>query len=275
MPTALSLIEPVLALARRAGSVIMEVYASHSGKEGGEFASKSDGSPVTEADLLAHTVIASGLAAFPGALPVVSEEDAASQVHRTPKGRYWLIDPLDGTKDFLQRTGEFTVNIALIEDGSARAGVIVAPALNLAYWGAVDEGAWRDAGDGPQRLLIGNASSLTPLRVIASRNHMDDETRGYLAQLGEHSLVQAGSSLKFCRIAEGHADIYPRFGPTCEWDVAAAHAILEAAGGQVVCLDGKTLRYGKPDVINPGFIASRGGLSRPENPTASRCADKA
>jgi 3'(2'), 5'-bisphosphate nucleotidase len=255
----------MLRIAREAGAAIMDIYKAGTELCANGLAQKEDGSPLTRADMLAHQLIASGLAAVEGTLPVVSEEDSASLVHRTPHGRYWLIDPLDGTKEFLTRSGEFTVNIALIENGVSVAGAIVAPALDLAYWGALEEGAWRDAGDGPQRLAVSTPAPQERLRVIASRSHLDEATREYLDSLGQHLFVQAGSSLKFCRVAEGSADLYPRFGPTCEWDVAAAQAILEAAGGRVVCLDGAPLRYGKRDILNPPFVAFGGAAQSISN----------
>ncbi|OZI62963.1 3'(2'),5'-bisphosphate nucleotidase CysQ [Bordetella genomosp. 11] len=251
----------VLQVARDAGHAVMAVYDACSRGASPEVSRKADDSPVTEADMDSHRIIVAGLAALDEALPVVSEEDTDSHAHRTRKGRYWLVDPLDGTKEFLDRNGEFTVNIALIDNGTAVAGVVVAPALGLEYWGATGLGAWRDTGTGPSQLSVCTPCAASLPRVIASRSHLDSATQDYLRRLGPHSLVQAGSSLKFCRIAEGAADLYPRFGPTCEWDVAAAHAILEAAGGQVLCLDGTPLRYGKAGVLNPPFIASNGHVS--------------
>jgi 3'(2'), 5'-bisphosphate nucleotidase len=257
-------LESILQIAQAAGHAVMAIYDA-SAESGTHVSRKIDGSPLTRADMESHRVIIAGLNALDTVWPVVSEEDPASHAHRKRNGRYWLVDPLDGTKEFVSRNGEFTVNIALIDNGVAVAGVIVAPALRLAYWGAAGLGAWRDAGTGPSPLVIPSRTMDSLPRVIASRSHLDDATRGYLQRLGGHSLVQAGSSLKFCRIAEGAADLYPRFGPTCEWDVAAAHAILEAAGGQVLCLDGRPLRYGKPDVLNPGFVAS--GVGHPSSRT--------
>ncbi|WP_427184283.1 3'(2'),5'-bisphosphate nucleotidase CysQ [Bordetella bronchialis] len=256
-------LEAVLRIARAAGDAIMAVYEGHGGTVG-DITHKSDGSPLTLADTAAHRLIVAGLAGLENAWPVVSEEDAASHAYRTCNDRYWLVDPLDGTKEFLNRNDEFTVNIALIDAGTPVAGVVVAPALRLAYWGAPGLGAWRDAGAGPVPLAVSGRGVQSALRVIASRSHMDDATRDYLQGLGDHTLIQAGSSLKFCRIAEGAADLYPRFGPTCEWDVAAAHAILAAAGGQVLCLDGKPLRYGKTDVLNPPFVACCGNMPNHE-----------
>ncbi len=171
------------------------------------------------------------------------------------RARFWLIDPIDGIKEFTQRSGEFTVNIALIEDGEPVMGVVTAPALGEAFWGVKGEGAHkRDRTGRIHRIRVTEPQATK--RVVASKNHMNDETRTFIKALGAHKTIQAGSSLKFCRIAEGHADIYPRMGPTSEWDTAAAHAVLLAAGGNVHTLEGQPLQYGKEDVLNPYFIAA-------------------
>lgn len=251
----------VLAIARGAGAVIMAVYEEMRG--GGDdakevlVAHKADDSPLTRADLLAHQHISQRLAILTPDIPLVSEEDDDSQKYRQPNGDFWLVDPLDGTKEFLAQNGEFTVNIALVRDGKAVLGVVVAPALGQAYWGAQGLGAFRELDGRVDRIHVAPAARLDqPARVVASKSHMNTETVEFIRQLGAHELVQAGSSLKFCRVAEGAADIYPRLGPTCEWDTAAAQAIVEAAGGQVTKLDGTSLRYGKAEVLNPHFVAS-------------------
>lgn len=249
----------LLDLAREAGDAILRVYAAMAGQErpaGVQY--KADHSPLTQADLQAHACIVRGLARMTPALPVVSEEDADSQRHRTPQGRYWLVDPLDGTREFLARNGEFTVNIALIEAGCPVWGVVHAPALGQLYWGGAGMGAWRRDATGEQAIRVTARAQdrATPLRVLASKSHLDAQTQAFIARLGPHELLQAGSSLKFCRIAEGTADLYPRLGPTCEWDTAAAQAVLEGAGGVVLDLRGQALRYGKPDVLNPHFVAA-------------------
>lgn len=260
------LLPRVLAIAQHAGQAIMGVYAQMQGAahnvQAAQLQLKGDGSPLTQADLLAHKAIATGLAQLTPNIPVVSEEDEASLQHRLPSGNFWLIDPLDGTKEFLACSNEFTVNIALVQDGAATLGVVTAPALGLAYWGGAGLCAHRAQGGQTTVMQVAaqpgtqaNTSS-KPLRVVASKSHLNDETRAYLAQLGPHQLVQAGSSLKFCRIAEGQADVYPRLGPTCEWDTAAAQVVLEAAGGYVLQLDRTPLRYGKPNVLNPHFVAA-------------------
>jgi len=248
-----TLAEHILPIARLAGAAILEVYAA----ETAAAQSKQDGSPVTLADLAAHRVIHRELQAWLPDCPVVSEEDDGSQAHRQGRGRFWLIDPLDGTKEFIARNGEFTVNIALIEDGRAVWGAVYAPVLDAMYWGGSGLGAFRSVAGVTVPIQVGADASGGPCRVVASKSHLNPETPAFIDRLGPVSLVQAGSSLKFCRVAEGGADIYPRLAPTCEWDTAAAQAVLEGAGGAVLDLQGQALRYGKADVLNPSFIATR------------------
>ena len=216
---------------------------------------KSDASPLTEADLAAHHALVAGLTELPGGVAIVSEEDEASLVHRLPRGDFWLIDPLDGTKEFIARNGEFTVNVALVRDGEPVLGVVHAPVIDEMFVGVRGAGAFRERHGVREAIRVASRGE-RPLRVVASRSHMTDATRAYLDRLGSHTLVQAGSSLKFCRVAEGAADAYPRIGPTAEWDTAAAQAVVEAAGGVVHDLAGKPLRYGKPVNRNEGFVAS-------------------
>ena len=256
-----TLVAQVLEIAREAGIAIMNVYQTLCTRDAGAdvvlLAYKPDDSPLTQADLLAHQVIAQSLAVLAPGIPVVSEEDEPSQKYRRQTGDFWLIDPLDGTKEFLARNGEFTVNIALVRDGVAVLGVVLAPALGQAYWGGVGLGAFREMNRQVEPIHVANPREADqPVRVVASKSHMNRETTEFIYQLGANELVQAGSSLKFCRVAEGAADIYPRLGPTCEWDTAAAQAIVEAAGGHVSTLGGAPLRYGKADVLNPHFVAA-------------------
>ena len=246
-----SLLDQVLEIADTASRKVMEIYQTDFQVE-----TKDDNSPITEADIASHHVIVDGLKALTPDIPILSEESAnAPWDERKTWTRFWLVDPIDGTKDFTNRTGEFTVNIALIENGEPVMGVVTAPALGEAYWGIKGQGAWKREADGSTRKLeVENPPQA--IRAVASTNHMNEDTRHFIEQLGEHQLVQAGSSLKFCRIAEGQADIYPRLGPTCEWDTGAAHAVLVAAGGKVTQLDGTPLAYGKEEVLNPYFVAS-------------------
>jgi 3'(2'), 5'-bisphosphate nucleotidase len=246
-----SLLDQVLEIADTASRKVMEIYQTDF-----QVQTKDDNSPITEADIASHHVIVDGLTALTPDIPILSEESAnAPWEERKTWTRFWLVDPIDGTKDFTNRTGEFTVNIALIENGEPVMGVVTAPALGEAYWGIKGQGAWKREADGStRRLAVENPPQA--IRAVASKNHMNEDTRHFIQQLGEHQLVQAGSSLKFCRIAEGQADIYPRLGPTCEWDTGAAHAVLVAAGGKVTQLDGTPLAYGKEEVLNPYFVAS-------------------
>jgi 3'(2'), 5'-bisphosphate nucleotidase len=245
--------EQIIPIARAAGSTVMSIYDGR----GTNIRHKDDASPVTEADLAAHRVLATQLAPLLPGCPVVSEEDLASQVYRRNTGQFWLVDPLDGTKEFIARNGEFTVNIALIEDGRSVLGVVYAPAIGALYCGGAGLGAFRCTGGQTVAIKVAAAHTGRVCRVVASKSHLNDATRSLIDRLGEVSLVQAGSSLKFCRVAEGEADIYPRLAPTCEWDTAAAQAVLEGAGGAVVDLQGWPLQYGKADVLNPSFIAAR------------------
>jgi len=252
MSTRRALLEPVREIARLAGKAILEVY----GREF-EVAHKDDRSPLTEADRAAHTVIVEGLANLEPRLPVLSEEDSEVDYGVRKQWRsYWLVDPLDGTKEFIKRNGEFTVNIALVEDGKAVLGVVGAPALDLEYCGSAGYGAFKRTGGEALKPIAVARPPAFPLRVVGSRSHAGDSLTGYLAGLGPHVLKSMGSSLKICLIAEGAADIYPRLGPTSEWDTAAAQAILESAGGSMIDLVGRPVTYNsKEGLLNPHFLA--------------------
>jgi len=249
--------DAVLGIARLAGAAILEIYETDAADGASRLANKADNSPLTLADLAAHKTIATGLAAATPHIPVVSEEDGASGSVRVQAECFWLVDPLDGTKEFLAKNGEFTVNIALIEHGVATWGVVFAPVLGAMYWGGPGKGAmFADATARRSLQVASQPAQADTCRVVASKSHLNEETSDFIAKLGTVDLVQAGSSLKFCRVAEGKAHIYPRLAPTCEWDTAAAQAILEGAGGHVCDLQGDPLRYGKPNVLNPHFVAS-------------------
>jgi 3'(2'), 5'-bisphosphate nucleotidase len=240
-------------IARTAGEAIMRIYAD---EQSANVEFKLDQSPVTLADKAAHEVLVACLNGLLPSCPVVSEEDDASHTHRMSDGMFWLLDPLDGTKEFIARNGEFTVNIALIDHGVSVLGVVYAPGNDCMYWGGAGLGAFC-VHEGRMSPIKGRQGDGASCRVVASKSHLNTETRTYIDQLGAVSLVQAGSSLKFCRIAEGLAVVYPRLAPTCEWDTAAAQAVLEGAGGCVLGLDRQPLRYGKTNVINPSFVAAR------------------
>jgi 3'(2'), 5'-bisphosphate nucleotidase len=246
-----ALLPQVCAIARAAGRVILEVYARDF-----TVTRKHDDSPLTEADQLAHGLIRRELARLTPALPLLSEESAPEELaQRRAWERYWLVDPLDGTKEFLKRNGEFTVNIALVDGHRAVLGVVYAPVLDRLYFGAIDQGAWRES-EGAVRTIGVRRTVTAPLRVVGSRSHPSPALAAYLEALGPHEITDMGSSLKICLVAEGAADIYPRLGPTSEWDTAAAQAILESAGGRMIDAAGQPLRYNsKDDLLNPHFLA--------------------
>jgi 3'(2'), 5'-bisphosphate nucleotidase len=248
-----ALLDAVAGIARAAGREILEVYAS----EAVISTEKADASPLTEADLRAHALIVERLGQLTPVLPVLSEEAAdTSFAERSRWRRYWLVDPLDGTKEFLSRNGQFTVNIALIDAHAPLLGVVHVPVEDVSYRGLTGGGAWRQQGTGtPQAIRVATRSAAS-VRVVGSRSHRGDSLDGFLKRLTHFELQPIGSSLKFCRIAEGSADVYPRLGPTSEWDTAAAHAVVLGAGGRVLRLDGQPLEYNtRPELLNPHFIA--------------------
>ena len=245
------LIEPIVTLAEEAGREILGVYSTRF-----DVQSKSDESPLTQADLASHRCIAAGLADLTPDIPIISEEDGLPDFAiRSQWTRYWLIDPLDGTKEFVNRNGEFTVNIALIDSHRPVFGVVHVPVQNKTYVGCEGRGALLRVKDSGWRPIRVAESSSERVRVVGSRSHRGASLDAYLDAVGEHDMVPMGSSLKFCVVAEGGADIYPRLGPTSEWDTAAAQAVVEMAGGKVVTLDGKPMKYNaKADILNPYFF---------------------
>jgi len=246
-----SLVEPVITLSEDAGRAILEVYSTDF-----EVQNKSDESPLTKADLASHLCIVAGLEQLTPDIPIISEEAGLPDFEeRRQWDRYWLIDPLDGTKEFVNRNGEFTVNIALIANNRPIVGVVHVPVQNKTYIGCKGLGAERRNGKDATTAIHVTSQSSTPVRVVGSRSHRGASLDAYLTNLGEHNMVPMGSSLKFCVVAEGGADIYPRLGPTSEWDTAAAQAVVEQAGGRVVTLDGKAMTYNaKADILNPHFF---------------------
>lgn len=235
-------------IAQEAGKAILRYY-----QEDIKIERKADNSPVTAADLAAHDIIVAALGALTPDIPIISEE---SEEFILPPGstRFWLVDPLDGTKSFIRREGEFTVNIALIEHGKPVAGIIDIPVARETYYGVVGKGAWRLHDGGAAEKISTREPDGSGYAAVVSMSHLDPKTSAFLAPLSVTERVSASSSLKFCRVAEGIADIYPRFGPTMEWDTAAGHAIVEAAGGRVETPDGEPFRYHKPDFRNGPFI---------------------
>lgn len=246
-----TLLDQIVALADQAGAVIMEHYRGDI-----EVKTKADASPVTAADEAGEAVILEGLARLAPDIPVVAEEKvAAGEVPEIGDGSFWLVDPLDGTKEFISKNGEFTVNIALIDRDGPLMGVVLAPARDKAWWGWRGHGAHMRDADGDATRIQVRPAPARGLTAVASRSHSDEATETFLDEVGATERMSAGSSLKFCLVAEGKADIYPRFGPTMEWDVAAGHAVLVAAGGRVTTLEGQPFGYRKPDFRNTGFIA--------------------
>jgi len=245
-----SLVEPIVALAEDAGRAILEVYSTDF-----EVQAKDDASPLTQADLASHRWIDAGLKALTPDIPIISEESGLPDFdERRAWRRYWIVDPLDGTKEFVNRNDEFTVNIALVEDGQPVLGVVRVPVLEKTYVGCRGLGAQRRDGDQDPVSIKVAAHSGNPVRIVGSRSHRGKSLDAFLQRVGDHDMVPMGSSLKFCVIAEGRADVYPRLGPTSEWDTAAAQAVVEQAGGSVVTLDGKPMKYNqKADILNPHF----------------------
>lgn len=245
-----AMLENVMEIARGAGALIMEIYARDFAVRG-----KEDSSPVTEADEKAEQWILEKLNALYPAIPIVSEEAAAAGHVPQVDTSFWLVDPLDGTKEFISRNGEFTVNIALIEGGVPVLGVVFAPALDRMYAGASEVAAYLEVKGVRQRIGCRSIPD-DGMDVVASRSHGDIEALDrFLQGRVVRSLKSAGSSLKICMVAEGAADLYPRLGRTMEWDIAAGHAVLAAAGGQIHVLNGDVLSYGKQDLSNPHFYA--------------------
>lgn len=238
-------------IATAAGEAILEIY----GKDF-EVTHKADESPLTQADLASHRLIRDALARLTPDLPLLSEESAEIDFQtRASWPEYWLVDPLDGTKEFVNRNGEFTVNIALIRAHEPILGVVHVPVTGVTYAGIVGKGASRRAAGGESAPIHVRVPSAEPVRVVGSRSHANPRLQQYLEQLGDYELVSMGSSLKFCLLAEGEADLYPRLGPTSEWDTAAAHAVVLGAGGRVVTLDNRPLQYNrKPSLLNPEFL---------------------
>ncbi|MQT11539.1 3'(2'),5'-bisphosphate nucleotidase CysQ [Segnochrobactrum spirostomi] len=255
------MLDGLVALALAAGTEILAIYGSAI-----EASDKADGSPVTAADVRAEAVIAEGLARLAPDIPVVAEEATAAGRVPATHGKFFLVDPLDGTREFLSRNGEFTVNIALVEAGRPVLGVVYAPALGEIFIGAEGEGARAgtldDRGDIAWTDITVREPDAAGLDVLASRSHLTAETKDFIDRFKVRDLVSAGSSLKFCRLAAGDADLYPRLGRTMEWDTAAGDAVLRAAGGRTLTLDGAALLYGKrnqasdSDFANPWFVAA-------------------
>lgn len=246
------LLEDIAVAAREAGEAILEIV-----RRGYDVEHKQDSSPVTEADRAAELIILAALAKAAPGVPVIAEEEVAAGRIPARGDTYFLVDPLDGTKEFVRGGDDYTVNIGLILDGVPRLGAVYAPATDRLHGGLVGEGAWLEDLSG--RIAIQTRSPGDELVAVASKSHFNQPTADYLAEaVGECGYVAIGSSLKFCIVAEGRADIYPRLSPTSEWDTAAGHAVLLAAGGRVDGPDGQPLAYGKRAFLNRGFVATGG-----------------
>jgi len=244
-------IKKINEIARQAGTAILKIY-----DQDFEVMEKADKSPLTEADLAAHHVIVGELQSLTPDIPVLSEESAVIPYDtRSQWQTYWLIDPLDGTKEFIKRNGEFTVNIALIHEGRAILGVVYVPVSQITYYGDSQQGAFKKDAEGNISAIQVTSEHQTPLRVAGSRSHAGDSLLQFLGKLGEHEIISMGSSLKLCLVAEGKADLYPRLGLTSEWDTAAAQAVVEAAGGKVTDSNMNPLIYNtKESFLNPHFF---------------------
>lgn len=248
----MSLLSEIIRIARQAGERILVCYAGAP-----QFALKDDRSPLTEADQASHEFICGELQRLTPEIPIVSEESPnLEQISIEAQRQFWLVDPLDGTKEFLKKTGQFTVNIALIEAQQPILGVVHAPALQATYWAERGQGAWRHENGCEPRCLSSRKPNPARMSIVASKDHSGPLVKELVARFPGAELVSMGSSLKFCLVAAGEADLYLRDGPTMEWDTAAAHCVVEQAGGSVKLLDGAPLRYAKPGFRNPAILTS-------------------
>ena len=249
-----ALLDAIAVLTREAGKIILPYYRSDTA-----VIDKMDGSPVTAADRAADAHIVPVLKALTPGIPVVAEESVeAGDIPDVSGGRFWLVDPLDGTKEFINKSTDFTVNIGLIWDGVPVLGALHTPVDGMVWGGVLGEGAWEESADGKRRQIAVRKPGSDGLTVVASRSHRNPELEAYIGSMDVKESVSRGSALKFCLVARGDADLYPRTGPTMEWDTAAGHAVLLAAGGSMTKPDGSPFDYGKPDFRNGHFIA-RGG----------------
>ncbi|MCJ8330682.1 MAG: 3'(2'),5'-bisphosphate nucleotidase CysQ [Lentisphaeria bacterium] len=245
--------EQVSTIAIEAGDAILEIYNS----DDFDVQLKSDDSPLTKADLAAHNIIVNALEDRFPEIPVLSEESQdITYEQRKQWSRFWLVDPLDGTKEFIKRNGEFTVNIALIDNHVPVFGVVYAPVISSLYWGYENSAFKKENGNCEAIQVCESLAAGEKLRIVASRSHRSEELENYLSKLPEHDCIAMGSSLKICLVADGTAHMYPRIGPTMEWDTAAADAVVRAAGGTVTTLEKDSLLYNKENLLNPYFIVN-------------------
>jgi 3'(2'), 5'-bisphosphate nucleotidase len=253
------LIEQLIEISKDAGKAILEVYNSNFGHQ-----IKEDLSPLTKADTLSNNIICERLKVITPDIPILSEENSDIPFNiRSSWEQYWLVDPLDGTKEFIKKNGEFTVNIALIENNTPIFGIIHVPVTNETYWGSNTKGSFYIKGNNQKTKLCVEKNIRSQVRIVASRSHPSKMLDALLEEIGEYKIITKGSSLKFCLIAKGQADIYPRLGPTSEWDIAAGHAIVKFAGGSLLTIDRKSMQYNLTENnLNPYFVvASREDLA--------------
>ncbi len=245
------LLTNIITIAKQAGDAIMTVYNS----DDFNVELKDDDSPLTKADIAANDIIVAALTKLTPEIPILSEESAKAPYEtRKHWTKFWLVDPLDGTKEFVKRNGEFTVNIALIENGNPILGVVYAPVLDTTYSAANGVGAFKQEASKPAQEIKTADYRDQKLKVVASRSHAGPDLQVFLDKLGDYDVISMGSSLKLCLVAEGAAHLYPRLGPTMEWDTAASHAVVNLAGGEVLNLDKEPLQYNKENLLNPYFM---------------------
>ena len=247
------LVNPVCEIARQAGEEIMKIYS-----KGFEIQEKKDHSPLTTADLASHTLIINKLKALTPDIPILSEESTSiSFTERSSWENYWLIDPLDGTREFIKRNGEFTVNIAMVTKHRSSLGVVYIPVQDITYFASRNHGAFKQVGNQtPVKITARTSTPNNKPTICGSRSHAGKSLQALQDEIGEFELISMGSSIKMCLVAEGVADIYPRFGPTSEWDTAAAHCVVTEAGGKIVNTELETLPYNTKDsLLNPSFLA--------------------
>ena len=247
------LIEQLIEISKEAGKAILEVYNTNF-----DYQLKEDFSPLTKADTLSHNIICKKLRVLTPGIPILSEENSDIPFNtRSLWQQYWLVDPLDGTKEFIKKNGEFTVNIALIENNTPIFGIIHVPVTNETYWGSSTKGSFYIKGNNQKIKLCVEKKIRSQLRIVASRSHPSKMLDTLLEEIGEYKIITKGSSLKFCLIAKGQADIYPRLGPTSEWDIAAGHAIVKFAGGSLLTIDGESMQYNLTENnLNPYFVVA-------------------
>jgi len=247
------LIEQLIEISKDAGKAIMEVYNSNFRHQ-----IKEDLSPLTKADTLSNNIICEKLKVITPDIPILSEENSDIPFNiRSSWEQYWLVDPLDGTKEFIKKNGEFTVNIALIENNTPIFGIIHVPVTNETYWGSNTKGSFYIKGNNQKTKLCVEKNIRSQVRIVASRSHPSKMLDALLEEIGEYKIITKGSSLKFCLIAKGQADIYPRLGPTSEWDIAAGHAIVKFAGGSLLTIDGESMQYNLTENnLNPYFVVA-------------------